>query len=233
MTSRLLILATLLALSQSACSGANGTCTGGAGNLTGNITDLPTGAPLIQPLIAIEIGGLNLPNRDPKHGNPSYTVGQQANYHGAFSVRLPCGDYGVHTYAVGYHCSGVPASNGDSVKVALQPLDPNTAVLPTLGTPNLTATSVKGGAPITLSIAVQAGRASDPLSEQVLMIDPSLNLATALDPPSPGTASGFPNGTWSKSFNAPTAAGTYTYTVVAASLACIAGTANFDIQVVY
>jgi hypothetical protein len=77
----------------------------------------------------------------------------------------------------------------------------------------------------TLTIAAQVEAKdpeSDPLSEQVVAIEPTSNWAGILAPPVPGSASkGYPNGVYNRLAPAPLAPGEYVYYLVAATEACV------------
>jgi hypothetical protein len=63
---------------------------------------------------------------------------------------------------------------------------------------------------------------SDPLSEQVLAVEPVSGWAGAFAPPEPGTdGAGYPNGIYGRLVAAPLTPGKYTFYLVAATRACV------------
>ena len=103
---------------------------------------------------------------------------------------------------------------------------------PVLSDFKATATAVAPGQEITFSVTVRAATPKDPLSEEVLLVEPTTSVARALDPPSRGVeGKAYPDGVWSTKLAAPTTPGTFTYHVGATTEGCIVGE-NLTLEVV-
>jgi hypothetical protein len=192
-------------------------------------------------LIAIERGGLyvepafaKLPDGGPRPTiavDPFYAYGTITNAHGAFRLEVPDEKLGIHVYSSGYYC-GVPAAGAiepgsGRVTIALQPLVGAGGGKPP-AQPRITGftanpTVVLPGESIAMTATVEAQDPdSDPLSEQVLAIEPKAGWAGAFAPTTAGTwGKGYPNGVYNRLVVAPEAPGEYTYYLVAATEACI------------
>jgi len=57
----------------------------------------------------------------------------------------------------------------------------------------------------------------------VVAVLPEMGQSMALDPPAPGglQGHGFPDGVWSRTFNAPSTPGTYAYQLIATTEGCV------------
>ena len=197
-------------------------CTGTTGHLKGQVMS-SAGQPLGQVLIAIERGGLYLFNPNTSKGNPSYRYSAQTDTSGYFDVVLPCDplDLGLHAYQDGYKYGSRTARVGDNTLVTAPPLKPGES-LPSLSGTTLSPTTVAAGGVVTVETMAAAAASSDPLSEEVLLFEPTQAWSKALDPPSAGRqGAGFPDGKWRTTFIAPALPGTYTYSLIATSEACV------------
>ena len=88
----------------------------------------------------------------------------------------------------------------------------------------VSASEVQAGAPISFSVNVRAVNPKDPISEEVLIVEPRTSIARALTPPRRGIqGKGFPDGLWTTTIGAPSAPGEYTYTLGVTSEQCIVG----------
>jgi hypothetical protein len=204
----------------------------------------PAGAPIVG-LVAVEVGGLDQENpgavgpdgsEDPTSRiNPYYRYGTTTNGAGEFSLDVPLQKLGVHVYANGFYC-GVPSAgaidpSSDTTRVTttVRPLPVEETeggtvpAKPTVTGFTLSAEVIAPGETLTLAARVDAiDPENDPLSEQVLAIEPRSTWAGILAPPIPGSAvEGYPNGVYSRLASAPTEPGEYVYYLVAATRACV------------
>jgi hypothetical protein len=210
--------------------------------LEGRVLD-PEGKPVGMALVAIEVGGLNQVNPfalDPDGGvgktikiDPYYRLGAITDEAGRFSLDVPNETLGVHVYKGGFYC-GVPdagaiAAETGSVTVRLVAFEGGTSEQPTVtGFTIDTGSSLEPqvaapGVSVTLAAVVQAADAmADPLSEQVLAIEPKTSFGGAFAPPVPGTpGKSYPNGIYGRLVTAPLDPGEYTYYMIAATQACV------------
>ncbi len=204
-------------------------------SLSGKVFDKATGAPVPSALVAIELGGLDQPNPASIGAdgstvptlkiNPYYQLGSMTDDAGAFALKVPDEKIGVHVYARGYRCGeAVSPAGGHAVVVKLEPVPdadgapPESA--PVIGYFSVYPQIVFPGQLMTMSAYVQA-TAGDPLSQQVLAIEPTSEWSGVFAPPTPGTQGvGYPNGTYARLTSPPAEPGLYTYYLVAATEAC-------------
>jgi hypothetical protein len=202
----------------------------------------PSGEPIVA-LVAIEVGGLNQENPGavgPDGGvqptlkiDPFYQYGTRTDDAGEFSLEVPEGELGVHVYASGFYC-GVPeagaidpSSGTTKVVTVLRPLLKEdggmTPAQPTITGFTITPQVAAPGATLTMAAEVEAVDPSlDPLSEEVLAIEPTSSWAGIFAPPVPGTPGvAYPNGVYGRLAVAPAALGEYVYYLVAATEACV------------
>jgi hypothetical protein len=198
------------------------------------------GGPLSFALVAIEVGGLDQENPGnlgadgaivPSVGiDPFYQYGAQASEKGVFTLDVPDENIGVHVYASGYYC-GVPdggalRAGSATVSVRPEPLpeeDDGGPMEPIITGFNVMPAVASPGETLTFAVNVEAvDPASDPLSEQILAIEPVTHWAGIFAPSEPGSEEkGYPNGVYSRLVVAPTAPGLYVYYLVAATKACV------------
>ncbi len=96
-------------------------------------------------------------------------------------------------------------------------------VRPVLTGLSVSSTKVRPGEPLRFSLNAKSD-AKDPLSEEVLLLQPETNVARAFDPPVRGAqAIGFANGLWKVTLPAPTKAGVYRYYASVSSEGCVTG----------
>jgi hypothetical protein len=193
----------------------------------GLVRDRTTKAPLPATLLSIEVGGLYRPFDDTSKASPFYAYGGLTAADGMFDVELPPGRVGVHAFTDGYVCGGRLIVDDLTHFVTIE----ETTLPASLNgsRPSVTSFSavpgvVVAGAPITLQADVAAGAATppDPLSDEVLVIEPSTFWSGELDPPSKGDPSrGYPDGRYSRQIASPTAPGAYTYHLVTMSQGCV------------
>lgn len=198
----------------------------------GRVVDGKTGAPLAGSLVFVELCGLYTENPDPSKGHPNYRFGTIVGDDGYFDVDVPRGSAGIHTFLPGYRYGSSPIEDTGAPNLELQvePLLPADQ-RPTLTDLEATPLEAAPGQEITFSVSVRAATPEDPLSEEVLLLEPTSSVARALDPPSAGVpGKGFPDGVWSTKLAAPTTPGVYTYHVGATTERCIVGE-NLTVEV--
>jgi hypothetical protein len=194
-------------------------CIGDSARLRGVLVDARSSEPLPDALLAVERDGLYGANPDPTRANPAYVHGARTDAQGRFDVTLPCGTVGLHAFAPGHRCGAAVSEVGDALLLSATSLTARD-LAPVLSQASLRPAKVAPGGEVTVQVTAMAGGASDPLSDQVLAIAPELKTGLALDPPGllPG---GYADGVWRRTFTAPSAPGTYTWHLVAASEACV------------
>ena len=199
----------------------------------GRVVDGKTGAPLKGSLVFVELCGLYTENPDPSKGHPNYRFGTIVGDDGKFTVDVPKGAAGIHTFLPGYRYGFMPIDDtgASGLELKVEPLLPADQ-RPVLSDFKATATAVAPGQEITFSVTVRAATPKDPLSEEVLLVEPTTSVARALDPPSRGVeGKAYPDGVWSTKLAAPTTPGTFTYHVGATTEGCIVGE-NLTLEVV-
>jgi hypothetical protein len=180
--------------------------------------------PVPGAVVVVEYGGLYLPYCDLSHASPFYLFGTVADDAGAFAIDVQAGQLGFHGLATGQYYSRAPldTSKSTNVNLVLAPLGPQQSK-PTIANAAFDAATVAAGAPVTLTATVTAGAPSDPLSDEVVLVEPVHSWGVELDPPSLGKKDDFPDGVWSRTFPAPAQSGTYTYSLAVTSAGCVSG----------
>ena len=179
-------------------------------------------APLPGAMVAVEYGGLYLPWCDLSHASPYYVFGAVTDDAGAFTVSARAGHLGFHAFANGQFYSRAPldTSKGLSVSMVLGPTAAGQAK-PTIGGASFDKTTVAPGANVTITATVTAASPGDPLSDETVLVEPTHSWGTELAPPSLGKKDDFPDGTWTRTFNAPSDVGTYAYWLSATTAGCV------------
>jgi hypothetical protein len=230
-THRAVAAIALIGFAVAGCAGDEGT------GLSVTVLDGQTKQPVPGALVAIEEGGIYLPNPDLTQGNPSYKLGAQADGEGIVALPFESGDFGLHVFADGYRYGPrrVILEGPDSMTIELAPELPED-VDPVIGEVTLDPATVAPGGSVVVRAAVAAGMVSDPvfapvakISEEVLLIAPALGIGFALDPPAPGCSigedpavpRGCPDGEYTSTFAAPSAPGEYSYHFVVSSEGCV------------
>jgi hypothetical protein len=209
--------------------------------LAGVVRDPETDAGVPLAIVAIEVGGLDQTNPaavGPDGGvvptlkiNPFYQFGTLTDDAGTFSLDVPDLPLGVHVYKAGFVC-GVPEAGAThpgetAVLVEPQPLPVTNGgpgpAKPVISGFTLTPAVVAPGDTITMSARVEAADPdADPLSEQVLAVEPLTSWAGAFAPQEAGTEDGgFPNGIYGRLVPAPLTPGEYTFYLVATTRSCV------------
>jgi hypothetical protein len=176
-------------------------------------------------MVAAEYGGLYLPWCDLSHASPYYLFGAVTDDAGTFSLSARTGKLGFHGFATGQYYSRAmldTSTGATTVQVVLSPLPPQ-QTKPTITGAAFNAAQVAPGAQVTLTATVKAGVPTDPLSDETILVEPTQSWAVELDPPSVGKKDDFPDGTWSRTFTAPTQPGHYVYWLSATTAGCVTG----------
>jgi hypothetical protein len=190
--------------------------------VTGHVLDAKTKAPLPHVPIAIEIGGHYVTNPDTSKGNPSYQRGTVTDDAGAYAILLPSGSLGFHSFLDKYRygTDGLSATTDAAFDLTMELRD--TELPPTLTNARVEPAQVSPGGSFAIKVTAAAATPTDPLSEEVIVVEATTTMSAALDPPSAGVqGKGFPDGEWSRTLTAPTYAGTYTYYLSATTEGCI------------
>ena len=192
--------------------------------VSGRVTDAATKKPLAGAVIAVEIGGHYVTNPDPSKANPSYQRGTVTDEQGSYSLTLPGPSLGFHSFVKGfkYGTDGVEGSGTATLDLSMEPAKEPP---PTLTGATLTPTTVAPGGALTISVtAAKAPGSKDPLSEEVLVVEPINTMSAALDPPSAGVqGTGYPDGVWRRALVAPMARGHYVYYLTVTTEGCVVG----------
>jgi hypothetical protein len=210
---------------------------GGPVQVTGTVVSLLDDGGLVpvpNAMVAAEYGGLYLPWCDLSKASPYYLFGAVTDDAGAFALTARAGQLGFHGFATGQYYSRAPlnTNKATSVQVVLAPLQPQ-QVKPTISGAAFNATQVAPGAQVTITATVKAGVATDPLSDETILVEPTQSWAAELDPPSIGKKDDFPDGMWSRTFAAPSQPGHYVYWLSATTGTCVTSdvvTIPLDVQ---
>ena len=198
-----------------------GSASTGPTSVTVTLRDGTTNAALTDSLVAVEVGGWYLPIADRSKGNPAYTISAKTDAQGQFTITVPRGPIGVHTFQNSYKYGTMqidPYGQPNAV-IAVEP-STQPASKPTVTGFASSASTIAPQATLQFSATVTHG-GTDPISDEVLLIEPTTNFVVALDPPSPGQPGNYPDGVWRASVAAPKAPGKYTYSLVVSSEGCI------------
>ncbi len=194
--------------------------------LRGKVVDSNTSAPLGGSLVFVELCDLYSDNPDKAQAHPNYRYGAIADANGDFEVSVPRGTVGLHTFLPGYRYGSLRVADSTAAGLVVRtapllPADPRPKVA------NFVASraTVAPGEDISFRVDVTASSPKDPVSEEVLLVEPTTSMARAFNPPFRRTndafASGFPSGQWTARVPAPKTAGTYRYVFGMTSENCI------------
>ena len=193
----------------------------------GSVREVDGTTPIPFAVLAIEKDGLYVDNADPSRANPSYVYGGRANANGDFDLMLPKGALGIHTFLDNYQYGRAPLDGDGGVDHILMPI--TMAPRGILAKPSVTGvraepSTVDAGDTFFVRALVVAASCSDPISEEVLLIEPTTSFSAELDPPCKGKqGQGYPDGEYARLVRAPKVAGDYTYYLTATSEQCITG----------
>ena len=192
--------------------------------LSGRVIDNKTKQPVGGVHVFVELCGLYTENADPSKGHPNYRYGAETLADGSFSLNVPAGALGLHAFQAGYRYGplNVPDRAAPNLEIAMEPFltadeEPKVAAF------SASTLVAAAGTPVTFSADVRTSRPTvDPLSEEVLILEPSTHAAIAMDPPSPGVqGKGFPDGIWKATLNAPKTPGKYVFVLSVSTEQCI------------
>jgi hypothetical protein len=181
-------------------------------------------APAAGSLVFVELCDLYSENPDPSKGHPNYRYVALADGSGNFLADVPKGTVGLHTLLEGYLYGSqyVADSTAPNLHVQSEPLLGRAQ--PQVSQFTVTPAEAQPGTTLTFSMNVKAAP-NDPISDEVLLAEPSSGRARAFAPPRRGSpGKGFPDGTWTVTLAAPSAPGTYTYYAQAVSEQCAVST---------
>lgn len=181
--------------------------------------DDETRKPLPSPIIAFEANGLASPSPSP---SATYVFGGQGDGNGTLSPPLPCGRWGVHVFANGHRCQSLPSGNVGALEVGLLPLEPNTP-LPLLTEATWSPSTPKAGSQVTLTVDTEAASAEalDKVVSVVAVESTTYRAIALAEVPAPaGSAPTLQR--WQGRAGLTSAAGTFTYAIVAATETCLA-----------
>ncbi len=195
--------------------------------IRGRVVNARTGEPVGGSLVFIELCRLYSENPDPAKGHPNYRYGTIAAADGTYEVVIPKGPAGVHTFKEGFSYGAYvfddSTTEPTSQEKRIEPLD-DAVKRPTLSDFKVTPTVVAPGGRIRFSVNARAGAPTQPLSEEIIILENTTKVARALDPPRRGVVGvGYPDGLWSTTIEAPTIAGKYTYHIGLTSEGCVNG----------
>jgi hypothetical protein len=236
---RFILSSALLALLTTSCyRSGDSTCHQEDAQLVkmrGRTFDANTQKPLANVHVFVELCGRYTGNSDPGKGHPNYRFGTVSDASGNWELQYPDGPAGMHTFLAGYRYGTVAVPNVSTAGEISVPMAPLLAAdkVPTLTNMKASAARVKPGAPITFSVTAKAATNEDPLSEEVLLLQPDTFTARAFDPPVRGEqAIGYANGTWKTLLAAPMKPGTYAYYASVSTEQCITANDRPAVQIV-
>jgi hypothetical protein len=195
--------------------------------MRGRTFDSNTQKPLANVHVFVELCGRYTFNPDPGKGHPNYRHGTVSDANGNWELLFPPGPGGLHTFLAGYRYGTVEVKDVASAGEIPVPMAPLLAAdkVPTLTTLVASVEKAKPGELVRFSVTAKAATNEDPLSEEVLLLQPDTYTARAFDPPLRGVqAIGYANGTWKTSLAAPETPGIYMYYASVSTEQCI--TAN-------
>jgi hypothetical protein len=189
----------------------------------GVVVDSMTDAGIPGAMVAAEYGGIYLNYCDRSHASPFYRFGGLTDATGRFTVAAREGQLGFHSFADGYLYSraltDTAADGGTFVTIQAERVASGQP-LPTVTNAGFDRTTVAPAQAVTFRATIATYDPGDPLSDENILVEPTTGFTTELDPPSPGAPDDFPDGVWTITFAAPTAAGTYTYWFSATTSHC-------------
>lgn len=200
--------------------------------LIARVVDASDNAPLRGAAVSIERGGLYIDNPDKTVGNPAYVYGAVTDDEGFFELPLQGAEkIGIHTFIGGYRYGALTVNVlGEVVGEITQGKHLPGDAPPTVSEVKLSKARVAPSEEVEVSGVVIAGQYADltghakpdPLSEEIVLVQPDTHWSFALDPPAPGGMPGhWPDGLWTGKFTAPAKPGTYRYLFSATSEHCV------------
>jgi hypothetical protein len=193
---------------------------------SGKVVDDATSQPLASAVVTLEVGDVYVDFSDRSRPSPYYMYGGITASDGTFTVMVPNERIGIHTFTTGYLYAGKvaitdPSAPGTLVKSKAIPAQQAT-YKPVVTAFTATPSTVAAGTPFELSANVVKGTVgTDPLSDEILLVQPDTGFCGEMTPPAPGARDDYPDGRWARTVFAPAKAGTYTYWLVTTSAGCV------------
>jgi hypothetical protein len=193
-----------------------------SGTVVEALGDGGAGRPLAGAMASAEYGGLYLAYCDMARASPYYLFGAVTDANGHFEMDARAGFLGFHSFATRYFYSRGSLDTGDAgtLVLAMEPL-PASHARPTVTGAGFDTSAVAPGAPVTFSATVTTTVSTDPLSDEIVLVEPTRSWSRELDPPSAGKKDDFPSGLWKATFSAPDKAGDYIYYFSATTSQCV------------
>lgn len=178
-------------------------------------------------LIVAEYGGIYVPYCDLRYASPYYSFGAVTDDAGRWEMDVKAGFLGFHGFQNGYFYARGSATTdqlldaGGQYAIPFKAL-PDGQAVPTIADAMFDPSGkVRPGTKVTFSAMVKTYAPGDPLSDEVVLVEPTHSMGVELDPPSIGKKDDFPDGTWKRTFAAPDKAGDYTYWVAVTTGGCV------------
>jgi hypothetical protein len=200
---------------------------GGPLKVTGRVVekahDGGTPQPIPNAMVSVEYGGLYVPYCNRALASPYYVFGTYTDAQGNFTIDVKHGALlGFHSFATGYYYSRAPLDTtaGTDVTIETERL-PDAQAKPIVANAGFVQSTVLLGDRVTFTAEVRAASPNDPLSDEILLVEPTRSWSVELNPPSVGKPDSFPDGLWKRSFLSPLKGGTYTYYFSATTAGCV------------
>jgi hypothetical protein len=204
--------------------------------LTGTVRKPDADAGASGAFVVVDVGGLGAEGGVATlDTDTAIRYGNVTGAGGAFGFAVPAGTLGLRVFDPDYRESKTLVRTAASPDAGPTMTTVNLVALPVAdgGKPRrptakgLTISSAVGAVavmyavpsePVAFAVEVEAGSADDPLSQDVILVQPSTGWAGELAPATPAVPGGaYPNGVYSLLVAAPAPLGLYTYTVLVAS----------------
>ena len=223
------MLTSLFVLHLTGC-GLDATTTAGLSTLGGLVTDVGTQKPISEALVAIYAGAPSASMTATQAGDPNYVYSTTTDNTGAFTLDLDPGDYTVWVFAPGYRCA-TSIGLGSITNVALTPMTSSDAP-PTISQAAFSPVRAIPTSPVSFTAEVSANDPNDPLSHRAFVMNPGTSFLIPLDAPGPATdGNRWPNGVWTRQFDAPTTVGDFNMRLVVATENCACAFGTIDLTV--
>jgi hypothetical protein len=196
----------------------------------------PPRVPQAGATVLVELCSLYSFNPDPSKAHPNYRNATITRSDGTFELMVPQGTVGIHTFKESWLYGRTEVEDGHWRAPENETFFAAVQVSGfMLKRPVLKDLEIGGAAPDsvptvlpgeTLSFSVTATSAApDPMSEEVIVFEPTTGIARAFAPPSRGRndsfKKGYPDGTWTASIPAPPSPGRYTFYADSTSEGCV------------
>jgi hypothetical protein len=172
-------------------------------------------------LVFVELCGRYTGNPDPSKAHPNYRHGAVTRADGTFEVLVPRGPAGLHTFKDGYQYGTVPVADTAAPVPEFRETLRRGKSAPVLSDFKVTPAEASPGQMLRFSVNAKAAP-RDPMSEEVIVLEPTSGTARAFAPPRRGMPGhSYPDGVWTTSMAAPAKPGTYTFLVQSTSEGCV------------